>query len=97
MHLEERYQRVDWDTIHFTLKIDDPMAYSRPWMALARDFKLRPRAEIRQGYCVASEEQSFTKRIREPGALNTGAAPKVAHEGKSTISALQDAPLEAWT
>ena len=73
---KERYRRVDRDTIHFTLKIDDPMAYSRPWIALARDFKLRPRAEIRQGNCVASEEQAFTKRIREPGALNTGAAPK---------------------
>jgi len=69
MRLEERYQRVDRDTIHFTLKIDDPMAYTKPWIALARDFKLRPRAEIRQGYCVASEEQAFTKRIREPGAL----------------------------
>jgi len=76
MHLEERYRRVDRDTLHLTLKIDDPMAYSKPWLALARDFKLRPRAEIRQGYCVASEEQAFTKRIREPGALNTGAAPK---------------------
>ena len=76
MRLEERYQRVDRDTIHFTLTIDDPVAYTKVWVALARDFKLRPRAEIRQGYCVGSEEQAFTKRIREPGALNTGAAPK---------------------
>ena len=68
MRLEERYQRVDRDTLHFTLKIDDPMAYTKQWIALARDFKLRPRAEIRQGYCVASEEQAFTRRIREPGA-----------------------------
>jgi hypothetical protein len=76
MRLEERYQRVDRDTINFTLRIDDPQAYTKTWIALARVFKLRPRAEIRQGYCVASEEQAFTKRIREPGALNTGAAPK---------------------
>ena len=76
MRLEERYQRVDRDTINFTLKIDDPQAYTKPWIALPRVFKLRPRAEIRQGYCVASEEAAFTKRIREPGALNTGASPK---------------------
>ena len=68
MHLEERYQRVDQDTINFTLRIDDPQAYTKPWIALARVLKLRPRAEIRQGYCVASEENAFTKRIREPGA-----------------------------
>jgi hypothetical protein len=68
MHLEERYQRVDRDTINFTMTITDPQAYSKPWIALTRVLKLRPRAEIRQGYCVASEEQAFTKRIREPAA-----------------------------
>jgi hypothetical protein len=69
MRVEERYQRVDHDTIKFTLTINDPQAYTKPWIALPRVFKLRPRAEIRQGYCVASEENAFTKRIREPGAL----------------------------
>jgi hypothetical protein len=76
MRLEERYHRVDHDTMTFTLTIVDPEAYTKPWIALPRVLKLRPRAEIRQGYCVASEEQAFTKRIREPGALNTGTAPK---------------------
>jgi hypothetical protein len=69
MHVEERYQSVGRDTLRFSLKIDDPQAYTKPWIALPRVFKLRPRAEIRQGYCVASEENAFTKRIREPGAL----------------------------
>ena len=73
MRLEERYERVDRDTIRFTLKIDDPQAYTQTWAALPRVFKLRPRAEIRQGYCVASEEAAFTKRIREPGAVKKGA------------------------
>ena len=69
MRLEERYQRVDHDTINFTLKINDPEAYTKPWIGTPRVLKLRPRAEIRQGYCVASEEAAFGKRIREPGAL----------------------------
>jgi hypothetical protein len=68
MRVEERYQRVDHDTINFTLKMDDPQAYTKTWVALPRVFKLRPRAEIRQGYCVYSEESAFTRRIREPGA-----------------------------
>lgn len=68
MHLIESYQRVDRDTVNFTLTIEDPQAYTRPWIAAARVMKLRPRAEIRQGFCVASEEAAFTKRIREPGA-----------------------------
>ena len=76
MRLEERYERVDRDTLRFTLKIDDPQAYTQTWVALPRVFKLRPRAEIRQGYCVASEEAAFTRRIREPGALKKGAGSK---------------------
>ena len=52
--LEKRYQRVDRGTIHLTMKIDDPQAYTKPWIATPRVLKLRPRAEIRQGYCVAS-------------------------------------------
>ncbi len=76
MRLEERYQRVDHDTINFTLKIDDPETYTKPWIGTPRVLKLRPRAEIRQGYCVASEEAAFGKRIREPGALKTTPPPK---------------------
>ncbi len=68
MRVEERYQRLDKDTLNFTMTITDPEVYTKPWVALPRTFKLRPRAEIRQGYCVASEENAFTKRIREPGA-----------------------------
>ena len=49
MRLEERYQRVDRDTINFTLTINDPQAYSKPWIATPRVMKLRPRAEVRQG------------------------------------------------
>ena len=44
MRVEERYQRVDRDTINFTLKIDGPQAYTKPWVALPRVLKLRPRA-----------------------------------------------------
>ena len=68
MRLEERWQRVDRDTMNFTLTINDPMAYTKPWVASPRVLKLRPKAEIRQGYCVASEENAFTERIRMPGA-----------------------------
>jgi len=68
MKLTERYQRVDRDTINFTLTIDDPQAYTKPWVTAPRVMKLRPRGEVRQGFCVASEEAAFTTRIREPAA-----------------------------
>ncbi len=44
MRVEERYHRVDHDTMELTVKIDDPKIYTEPW--LARDklrLKLLPR------------------------------------------------------
>ncbi len=68
MKVEERYHRVDENTIDFTITITDPMAYTKPWVPVPRQLRRRNRVEIRQGFCVASEEAAFTKRIREPGA-----------------------------
>jgi hypothetical protein len=34
MRVEERYHRVDSDTLEVTLTIDDPEYYKQPWQAL---------------------------------------------------------------
>jgi len=41
-------------------------------MADPRIIKLKPGVEIPESFCVASEEEAFTKRIREPAARQTG-------------------------
>jgi len=68
MKLTERYHRVDRDTIEFNLTIDDPKAYTKPWVVAQRVLKLRPKAEINQLFCVWSEENAFNQRIRMPAA-----------------------------
>jgi hypothetical protein len=68
MHITERYQRVDHDTILYNITIDDPQAYTRPIVGPQRIYQLRPKAEIQELVCVWSEENSFAQRIREPAA-----------------------------
>ncbi len=68
MHTTERYQRVDHDTLLYNLTVVDPKAYTKPIVAPQRTMKLRPSAEIEEFPCVWSEENAFTKRIREPAA-----------------------------
>jgi hypothetical protein len=68
LRLEERYHRVDLDTIEFILKIDDPKVFTNTWVADKRILKRRPNTEILASYCVASEESSFKLKIREPAA-----------------------------
>jgi hypothetical protein len=66
MRVTERYQRVDRNTIVYNIRIDDPKAYTKPIISPQRTMKLRPGVEIAELPCVWSEENSFTKRIREP-------------------------------
>ena len=33
MQIEERFQRVDHDTIQATMTLTDPMAYTAPWVS----------------------------------------------------------------
>jgi hypothetical protein len=66
MRVTERYQRVDRNTIVYNIRVDDPKAYTKPIIGPERMMKLRPGVEIGELPCVWSEENSFTKRIREP-------------------------------
>jgi hypothetical protein len=66
MRVTERYQRVDHDTVLYNVTVDDPKAYTKPIVAPVRTMKLRPGVELAELPCVWSDENSFTKRIREP-------------------------------
>ena len=68
IRVTERYQRVDRDTILYNISVTDPMSYARPIPGPQRIMKLKPGAEIDELPCVWSDENEFTKRIREPAA-----------------------------
>ena len=66
MHLQERYRRVDRDTLEITLTIDDPKTYTKPWVGDKLVFRLLPNEKIREDFCVPSEEESFNQGVRNP-------------------------------
>lgn len=70
MHLVERYKRVDHDTLTMQLVIDDPKAYTQTWVSDTKIFKLLSGkdAAMEELFCVYSEENAFTNRIRMPAA-----------------------------
>ena len=69
MRVEERYRHVDHDTLEMTMKIEDPKAYTKPWVGTEpKVFKLRPKLELMELPCVPEDEQSFLKTVREPAA-----------------------------
>jgi hypothetical protein len=68
MRVEERYHRVDRDTLELTVKVDDPKAYTRPWLGRDRFIlKLQPKTfDIREMMCVATEIQKYKELFVDP-------------------------------
>jgi hypothetical protein len=74
MHLTERYRRLDHDTLEMQIIMDDPKAYTKPWINPPQRFKLEPTWEIAEFFCVVDEENSYSDAVRKPAGVP--AAPK---------------------
>ena len=66
--VEERFHRVNADILELTVTINDPKMYTKPWVSDKLTYKLQPQDALEEGFCVASEEESFTRRLRNPAA-----------------------------
>src|SRR5213594_355975 len=75
MRLQERYRRVDHDTLELTMTIDDPKTYTKPWVSQTKTFKLLKKEEISydgwygmlEEICAPVDEvDSFLNRIVKP-------------------------------
>jgi hypothetical protein len=77
MLLQERYTRVDHDTITLQIIVNDPKIYTKPWVGELKTFKIVPKETlVRDGWfglleeiCAPIDEvDSFNTRIRNPAA-----------------------------
>jgi hypothetical protein len=73
MHVVERYRRVNHDTLELSMTVEDPKAYTKPWVSSApKSFKLAPKtgpkAELLEFPCIPEDEDSFRTDVREPAA-----------------------------
>jgi hypothetical protein len=70
MRVEERYHRADRDTLEVTVKIDDPKAYTAPWLGLDKfPLHLQPASfDIREMICVPSEAQAYKEEVADPAS-----------------------------
>jgi glyoxylase-like metal-dependent hydrolase (beta-lactamase superfamily II) len=71
MRLEERYRRLDHDTIEVQMTLTDPKAYTVPWVAEPRTASLvtpglDTHTVMREDVCVPSEEAKYKELVRDP-------------------------------
>ena len=67
MHVQERYTRMDHDTLHMTVTIEDPQIYTAPFQELTDvPFKWIPSQELEEQLCVPSEAIAYMNIIGRP-------------------------------
>src|SRR2546427_1513923 len=70
LRVEERFHRVDHDHLEWTVTIDDPKMYTKPWVALDKfPMKLQPpNFDVREMICSPSENADYYRLIGNPGS-----------------------------
>jgi hypothetical protein len=68
LRVQERYTRVNHNTLEVTITIDDPKTYTKPFVITKANFKWIPRQDFEEQFCVPSEEAEYLKLIGEPAA-----------------------------
>jgi hypothetical protein len=70
LRVEERFHRVNHDTLELSVKITDPKMYTKPWVALDRlPFKLEPPDfDVREMICSPSELAQYNKFVGNPAS-----------------------------
>lgn len=70
LRVEERFHRVDQDHLEWTVTIDDPKMYTKPWVALDKlPFYLQPPSfDVREMICSPSESAEYDKLIGNPAS-----------------------------
>lgn len=66
MKVEERYKRVDHNTLELTVTIDDPKTYTKPFVIATNQFRWIPNQQQEEQLCVPSEMIDYMKIIGEP-------------------------------
>jgi len=76
MKLQERYERVDHDTIEMTVTVDDPKMYTKPWVSQKKTWSLLAKPEeysldgwngLPEEVCAPIDEvDNFDRRVRDP-------------------------------
>jgi hypothetical protein len=70
LRVEERLHRVDQDHLEWTVTIDDPKMYTKPWVAMNKfPMKLEdPHRDVMEQYCSPSEMERYNKLFGSPSS-----------------------------
>lgn len=68
MRVEERYTRVDHNTLEMSMTIDDPKTYTKPFVITNARFRWLVNQDLVEEICVPSLMQDYLKIIADPAS-----------------------------
>ena len=77
MTLHEAFRRLDHDHLELVITLTDPKTYTKPWVSDTMDFDWAPKSprseneELREDFCIYSEQTDFFKNVDPVGASDT--------------------------
>jgi hypothetical protein len=74
-HIEERYTRVDHNTITLTVTVTDPKMYQKPFSLGTFTYRWVPTQEINEWLCVPSEQMQYLQQQGIPAGSFPNAPP----------------------
>lgn len=72
MRVQERYTRVDHNTLEMTMTIDDPKTYTKPFVITNARFRWLPNQDLVEEICVPSLMQEYLSIIADPASTPPG-------------------------
>jgi len=66
LNVEERYNRLDHDNLQIVVKVDDPKAYTQPWIVSTVPYTWNPKQEFEEQLCIPSDAQAYMDAIANP-------------------------------
>jgi hypothetical protein len=72
VRVEERWRRVDANTLELTLTVHDPEIFSQPLVSDRKVYRLQPKGtpngELLEVIFAPIDEKEFNERVRDPAA-----------------------------
>ena len=67
--IQERYTRVDQYNIEFTVTVDDPKFYTKPWVFMRANLYWMKNQEFAETFCIPSEGIEYRDSLTKPSGI----------------------------
>jgi hypothetical protein len=75
-HVQERYTRVDHNTMKLSITVDDPKIYTKPFSLGTYNFRWIPNQKIGEWLCVPSQLMKYITELGDPAGSDPDAPPQ---------------------